>query len=347
MGEECQACSPSRSGYALQFRGDVNKAALQIWRAGDKQTKITQLQDEMIWVPETELPHLLDYFQAHMAWDQIAAAVAEPHTPLNDATWMTLDDVQKRTEAHWIDDVIAESRIRTHFQPIVAVQQGVAKVVAYEFLSRAVDLDGTLIPPYRMFEAARTRGRMFALDRICRIAAVQNANKIGADKMAFVNFIPTAIYSPEHCLQTTLAAARMSGVDPRRFVFEVVETEDVDNLAHLENILLYYRRHGFRYALDDVGQGFSTIDKVERLKPDVVKLDMHYVQGVADDFTKQETALALVRAAKLAGSRLLAEGIEREEDWRWLIDAGYELFQGYYFGKPEPSPADVMVSLTR
>jgi EAL domain-containing protein (putative c-di-GMP-specific phosphodiesterase class I) len=346
MGENCQACMPTSSGYALHFRGEHNRTALQTWQAGDKQTMIKPLQDGMIWVPEMDVPHLLDYFKAHMEWEQIFAAAVDADSSLDGANWISLDDVQARTTAHWIDAVIAEERIRTHFQPIVAVQHGVARVVGYEFLSRAYEEDGTLIPPYRMFEAARVRGRLFALDRVCRITAVRHANRIGAEMLAFVNFIPTAIYSPEHCLQTTLAEARMSGVDPSRFIFEVVETDEVDNIAHLENILHYYRRHGFRYALDDVGQGYSTLEKVERLQPDVVKLDMHYVQGVADDAAKQETALALVRAGKQAGSRLLAEGIEREEDWRWLLDAGYELFQGYYFGKPEPEPL-VELALSR
>jgi EAL domain-containing protein (putative c-di-GMP-specific phosphodiesterase class I) len=173
---------------------------------------------------------------------------------------------------------------------------------------------------------------------------VRHANHVG-DRLVFVNFIPTAIYSPEHCLQTTLAEAHKSGVNPHNFVFEVVETDKVDSVEHLENILLFYRKHGFRYALDDVGQGYSTLEMVERLKPDFVKLDMHYVQGVADDIAKQKAALDLLNTARAVGSRPLAEGVETLEDWRWLVEAGYELFQGYLFGKPELTPQSVSMSL--
>jgi EAL domain-containing protein (putative c-di-GMP-specific phosphodiesterase class I) len=261
-----------------------------------------------------------------------------------DLEWMPFTDVRKRHEAHWIDEVIAEQRIRTAYQPIVSVQNGVTEVKAYEFLSRAVGTEGEIIPPFKMFEAARVRNRLFALDRVCRLQAVRNAEKV-TDKMVFVNFIPTAIYTPEHCLQTTLAEARATGVDPSMIVFEVVESEEVDSIDHLENILLFYRKHGFRYALDDVGVGFSTIEKVERLKPDFVKLDMHYVQGVVQDPEKQKVALALVNSARSVGARTLAEGVETEEDWKWLIEAGYELFQGYYFGRPEFEPKDVTLAL--
>ncbi|MBL0386997.1 EAL domain-containing protein [Tumebacillus sp. ITR2] len=258
--------------------------------------------------------------------------------------WQSLDEIRRHHDAHWIDDVIAESRIKTVFQPIVSVQDGTAHVQGYEFLSRALETDGTLIPPYKMFEAARLRDRLFALDRVCRMSAVRNAAVV-QEKLVFVNFIPTAIYSPEHCLQTTLAEARATGVDPRNFVFEVVETDKVDSVEHLENILLYYRKHGFRYALDDVGQGYSTLEMVERLKPDFVKLDMHYVQGVAQDVAKQKAALDLLHTARAVGSRPLAEGIETVEDWRWLVEAGYELFQGYLFGRPEHEPQEVSLAL--
>lgn len=335
---------PSPEGYALRFHGEHNKTALQEWIAGDKFTAYQQLDDSTIWVQEQTAADLLDYFQAHMDLDHITAVPSQAGETPTDATWLPMTEIQKRHEAHWIDGVISEGRIRTAYQPIVSVQDGTAHVQAYEFLSRAIGTEGEIIPPYKMFEAARVRNRLFALDRVCRIQAVRNAGNV-TDKMVFVNFIPTAIYTPEHCLQTTLAEARATGIDPSMIVFEVVETEEVDSIEHLENILLYYRKHGFRYALDDVGAGYSTIEKVERLKPDFVKLDMHYVQGVAEDPAKQEVALALINSARLVGARTLAEGVETEEDWRWLIEAGYELFQGYLFGKPEFEPRDVTISV--
>lgn len=328
----------------LRFQGQHNKTALREWITGDKFTAYKHLDDTTIWVQEQIVADLLDYFNAHMEIEQILAVPSFKGEIPTDAKWLPLTDVQKRQEAHWIDGVISDQRIKTAYQPIISVQNGTTEVEAYEFLSRAVGTEGEIIPPFKMFEAARVRNRLFALDRVCRIQAVRNANQV-TDKMVFVNFIPTAIYTPEHCLQTTLAEARATGVDPSMIVFEVVESEEVDSIEHLENILLYYRKHGFRYALDDVGAGYSTIEKVERLKPDFVKLDMHYVQGVAQDPEKQQVALALVNSARIVGARTLAEGVETEEDWRWLIEAGYELFQGYLFGRPEFEPKDVQMSV--
>ena len=113
------------------------------------------------------------------------------------------------------------------------------------------------------------------------MTAVRSAAKV--NKKVFINFIPTSIYSPEHCLKSTVQLARFLGIDPSHFVFEVVETEQVDDLEHLKKILQYYKEKGFQYALDDVGEGFSTIELLEELSPHYMKLDMKFVQGVATD----------------------------------------------------------------
>jgi EAL domain-containing protein (putative c-di-GMP-specific phosphodiesterase class I) len=163
---------------------------------------------------------------------------------------------------------------------------------------------------------------------------------------AFINFIPTSIYSPEFCLRSTTELADQLGVDPHRLVFEVVETEQVDDLDHLKKILAYYKEKGFEYALDDVGEGYSTIEMLADLKPNYMKLDMQYVQGVAHDAGKQSVALQFLEKAVEIGSVPLAEGIEERADFDWLKEQGYQLFQGYYFGKPSPSPMEVDATLT-
>ncbi|PIB67791.1 EAL domain-containing protein, partial [Pseudomonas sp. 2822-17] len=105
-------------------------------------------------------------------------------------------------------------------------------------------------------------------------------------------------------------------------------------------ILTYYQDRGFQYALDDVGEGFSTMDLLEDIKPHYMKLDMKFVQGVAEDVTKQNTALKFLMKAQELGATPLAEGVEYIEDFEWLKQRGYELFQGYLIGKPAPNPLD-------
>lgn len=250
---------------------------------------------------------------------------------LDKGEWQPIEEVLESLEFQWIDQVIFEELVTFHAQPIVNAAE---EVYAHEMLARFYDAQGEPIGPYQVFQAAKKRNRTYALDRVCRMSAVQNA--VFIDTKVFINFIPTSIYSPEHCLKSTVELAEELGIEPSRFVFEVVETEKVDDIAHLKRILTYYREKGFHYALDDVGEGFSTLEVLEQLAPHYMKLDMKFVQGVSTDGEKQQAATRILEAALQVGAIPLAEGIEAREDFVWLRDKGYQLFQGYYFGKPAP-----------
>ena len=82
---------------------------------------------------------------------------------------------------------------------------------------------GSMIYPNEIFTAAKKRGRLYALDRLCRMTAVRHS--AGLNTKAFINFIPTSIYSPEFCLRSTVSLANELGIDPNQFIFEGVETE--------------------------------------------------------------------------------------------------------------------------
>lgn len=208
-------------------------------------------------------------------------------------------------------------------------------------LARFVNEEGDIIYPNVLFPAAKARGRTFALDRLCRINAVRQVKRLNVHQKAFINFIPTAIYRPEYCLRTTVAIANKLSIDSSRFVFEVVETEKIEDTEHLKSILQYYQDNGFHYALDDVGAGYNTMYLLSDLKPPYVKLDMTFVQGVSQSVEKQGVALSFLKKAKDIDAKALAEGVESVEDFEWLKSQGYDLFQGYLFGKPAPEPLEV------
>jgi len=94
----------------------------------------------------------------------------------------------------------------------------------------------------------------------------------------FVNFLPTTIYRPEVCVATTERAAEQAGLRLDQLVFEVTESEQVNDLDHLEKVFSYYRERGCKVALDDLGAGYSSLNMLVRLKPDIVKLDKEMVQ---------------------------------------------------------------------
>ena len=254
---------------------------------------------------------------------------------INNYDWLPLADFKDYQDASWVDDLLFEPYIRMHFQPIIKPD---GEIFAYEMLSRFVEKDGNRVFPDVMFPAAKMRGRTFALDRICRIHAVRQVKRLLPKQKAFINFIPTAIYSPEFCLKTTTDLAHALEIDSTQFVFEVVETEQVKDTDHLQSILQYYQDNGFQYALDDVGSGYNTLNFLKELEPPYIKLDLNFVRDVDTDVEKQRVAREILNLRDRFGAMALAEGVETIEEFHWLKQAGFDLFQGYLFGKPESEP---------
>jgi len=163
--------------------------------------------------------------------------------------------------------------------------------------------------------------------------------------LLFINFFPTVVYDPVHCLRTTREAMRETGLQPDQIVFEVVESEDIVDRGHLLDILTRYRAEGFRVALDDLGSGYASLNLLADLRPDFVKLDMELVRGAATDPLRRGLVQAIVRAARDEGIRVIAEGVETLEVAELLAEIGVSLLQGYYFGRPSPHLGDVSATV--
>ncbi|MDM5227494.1 EAL domain-containing protein [Cytobacillus sp. NJ13] len=321
----CNACVVQELRFEVKAEGEQNCRMLSsVVDHLERKGVLMEAEADRFVVKEGGMRDFLDFCRDHMD----AAGVS---FRMDKEEWSPIAAAADILDSQWIDEVIANGLVTCHAQPILT---GDEEVFAYEMLARFYREDGSVIFPGEIFGAARKRGRLYALDRLCRMTAVRFASYI--DKKAFINFIPTSIYSPEFCLKSTVQLANRLGMDPSQLVFEVVETDKVEDTDHLKRILAYYREKGFRYALDDVGAGFSTVELLSELQPHYMKLDMKYVQGVSKDPDQQKTAEAFLQQALRLGSVPLAEGIETREDFEWLRDRGYQLFQGYLFGKPAP-----------
>jgi len=239
-------------------------------------------------------------------------------------------------------DILSENRLTTLFHPIVHCNDP-SSVFANECLLRAINRDGVMLPPTRLFRIAKEAGLLFQLDRAARLTALAVAAEHQVNTSIFINFIPTAIYRPEFCLRTTFAAAQEHGLDPKRIVFEVVESEAVTDIEHLRRILNEYRAQGFRVALDDLGAGFSSLNMLHELRPDIVKLDMELVRGIDKDPYKASICRTLLQLANDLGIASVAEGVETVGEWEVLRDAGATYLQGFLFAKPSAPPATPVV----
>lgn len=258
-------------------------------------------------------------------------AAGEGHT----GNWRTLEQLNARFAGGKLVDIIAGREFGSHMQPIVDVKRN---VVGFEFLLRPLP-GGRPFSPHELFETARLSGLHTFLDRAARISAIETAARhLPGGLKRFINFLPSSIYNPQYCLTHTFAAIEQTNQDPADFVFEVVETEKIADVSHLATIFAAYKSRGMRVALDDVGAGHSTVEVMSLLKPDYVKLDRGLISFCDRDEEKQRRIAEIVKRASAFGAALLAEGIERPEEFDYCRSAGIELGQGYLFGKPAAAP---------
>lgn len=247
-----------------------------------------------------------------------------------------LDGMIAADEAQWLVEMIAEDRLETHFQPIIEVAWP-DRIHAYECLLRGRAPDGSIVAPGPMFEASKDAGLLFQLDLAARRKAVQAVARHRLTTRALINFTPTSIYDPATCLRSTVATARELDLDPNQIVFEIIETEHAEE-RHLKKILDVYRSAGFAIAIDDFGAGYSSMNLLNALRPDYLKLDMQLIRGIDSDPYKAELARGLLETARNLAIKTIAEGIETEAEWRWVAAHGADYAQGYFFARPAATP---------
>ena len=213
------------------------------------------------------------------------------------------------------------------FQPIVDAVKG--EVYSYEALVRGSSGQ----PAAWVLDQIHDENRYW-FDQDCRVFAIELAARLGMTTHLNINFMPNAVYRPEHCIQSTLRAAEKFGFPVSKIVFEVVENDYLAESSRLVEILAEYKRFGFTTALDDFGAGFAELKLLARFQPDVVKIDMDLIRNVDSGRARQAIVMGIIVMCRGLGIRTLAEGVETIAEYRWLREAGVQLFQGYLFARP-------------
>ncbi|MBV7297827.1 EAL domain-containing protein [Enterovibrio sp. NIFS-20-8] len=214
------------------------------------------------------------------------------------------------------------------FQPIVDLKN--KDVFAYEALARGINGESAYSVIKQVHE-----GNRYLFDQTSRVKAISLAAKLGMTKKLSINFLPNAVYQPKRCIRTTLEEAKRVGFPIDKIMFEVTEVEQVHDHEHLNNILEYYKSQGFTVALDDFGAGFSGLNILADLEPNIVKLDMGLIRNINASRKHQIIVSNSVRMLRELGCIVVAEGIETRAELDCLRAMGIDIFQGYLFAKPE------------
>jgi diguanylate cyclase (GGDEF)-like protein len=234
--------------------------------------------------------------------------------------------------AETLDRVLTDRSIRAVYQPIVRLRDGA--VAGYEALARPPG--GTSIDSVEgLFAAAHHLGMIRDLDWLSRRAAMASARGLPAGLPVFVNVSAAALLDPIHGVDQMLLLLRWSGWPASDVVLEITERESIHDLQRLRHVLAAYREHGFRIALDDVGEGHSTLEVLATALPEYIKIARSLTMS-SDGPGSVAAVQAAVAFARATGTTVIAEGVETAEAARAMAALGVELGQGWFLAPPAP-----------
>lgn len=222
------------------------------------------------------------------------------------------------------------------FQPIVDLQK--KRVMGHEALLRATAPEGSAVSPEDVFALPGATSDIVYLDRLTRTLHALNflvqRRQVGG--YLYLNVHPrhlTAV-NTSHGLVFE-AILKRCGLAPADIVLEVQESE-IDDDTRLLDAVANYRQRGYIIAIDNFGRRHSNLDRLWRLKPEIVKLDHSLVAAAAEDERAALVVAKLVEIVHALSAITVAEGIETAAQLKAARKAGVDLVQGHLLGRPEP-----------
>ncbi len=216
-----------------------------------------------------------------------------------------------------------------YFQPIVGAASGT--IIGYEALARQLDTTGRVISAGELFSSSDiTAEQLIVWDRKVRRLALEQFSQSNCRGYLTINISATWIdrISDVESLPTLLMLDEFN-IDRSRIIIEITESKgDLDKLVEIAAV---YRRHGLKIAIDDFGAGFSQLERVMAIQPDIIKLDMQLFQNATRGGIASDVVHLISRLAKRTGCRIVCEGVETVEDFHFGLSCGAQYMQGYLF----------------
>jgi EAL domain-containing protein (putative c-di-GMP-specific phosphodiesterase class I) len=234
-----------------------------------------------------------------------------------------------------IREIIKNKLVEIYFQPIVSIRS--KRLYAFEALTRCT-YHNEDIPPNVLFDLANKANLSLELDVLTRNKSIEKFKEYylkNNDLLLFLNFESSLINNFDKKIKASCFTKTIKkfGIPYKNFMIEIKEDE-IENTQALEEFCAYYRELGFTIALDDFGTGNSTFNRINVIKPDLIKIDKSLFQNIKDNQINKEIIKSIAKMSHNLGIRVLAEGVEDSDAVCVAMKSYINLFQGYYFCKP-------------
>jgi diguanylate cyclase (GGDEF)-like protein len=235
-----------------------------------------------------------------------------------------------------LNEILHQRQLSALFQPIINMQRG--ELVGYEGLIRGPS-DSPLHSPMNLFKVARANNLGVEVEHMCRRVVLERFAELNLPGKLFLNVSPEILLQPRARHGETLGYIHEVGINPERVIIELTENQPTYDYDLLREAVMHYRGMGFQIAIDDLGEGFSSLRLWSELRPEYVKIDMHFVQGINHDPVKLQFVRSIQEIAEESGTVVIAEGIETQNELLLIRDLRIAYGQGYHIARPHPNPA--------
>ncbi|MEH7108444.1 EAL domain-containing protein [Bacillus sp. JJ1764] len=231
-----------------------------------------------------------------------------------------------------IKKIISKKNIRLMAQPIIDVET--KEIWAWEILTRGPK--GTSLEnPLTLFSVARQTGTLYELEMLVIEKAIEQIKGNKNKSNFFVNCTPITLGNIRFTRDLENLMRKYGGrISPKQITFEVTENDSITGLKNFSYNIKKLRLMGYKIAVDDTGSGYSNLSTIGEIMPDVIKIDRSVIQNIDKNSLKESMLKGLMLVAREAGSLVVAEGIENEDEALVLTRNNVDLAQGYFYAPP-------------
>jgi EAL domain-containing protein (putative c-di-GMP-specific phosphodiesterase class I) len=231
--------------------------------------------------------------------------------------------------------LIALGDVRAVFHPIVRLADW--RVIGHEALTRLAGAGSSFDSVEELFAFAESTELLMDFERLCRKTAILAAASLPDRGLLFLNASPQAVEDPDWSAGGMDRLLAQSGMSPGDVVIEITERVAIVRHDEFQTALRAFKERGYRVAVDDMGAGYSSFQALASIEPDFLKFDVSLVRDIDRSSIKRGLLDSLRQLAVKIGARVIAEGVEREEERETLLALGIELAQGYVFHREDGS----------
>ena len=241
-------------------------------------------------------------------------------------TFQENDQVKSLAMLKKIKSAVGNYDFIAFYQPIVDRDQ---KVIKYEALVRMRD-EQTILSPFYFLDIAKKTKYYQHITRTVVVQALKDFQ--GRDDYISINLSADDITNAE--TQRFIKKQLETFERPEKVVFELVESEDLYELAGLKEFIAYVRKVGAKIAIDDFGTGYSNFSYLLELEPDYIKIDGSLIKNIDTDAKSYNIVKMIVNMAHASNITVIAEFVHSQEVLQICQELEVDEFQGYYFGEP-------------